>query len=159
MLRALPLYSLAIADVPLATSISRNCTVTPVAVFRTLPTTTPSAPSSFQRSSATCSIDGGCGIDPIGVARDQVELSLEFRSSHSTSPIVFAAAWVSGSLVSAMKSGTAIFGGRPGVAGADSDPDLALLLGLRRRGRGRLLSSETDRQRTGDGDGSGQRGS
>jgi len=34
----------------------------PVAVLRTLPTSTPSAPSSFQRSSATCSIDGGCGI-------------------------------------------------------------------------------------------------
>jgi hypothetical protein len=62
MLVGLPVYSFAIADAPEATLISRNCTVTPAGVFRTLPTSRPSAPSSFHRSNATSSIEVGCGI-------------------------------------------------------------------------------------------------
>ena len=53
MLVALPLYSRAIADAPLATLISRMLTRTPLGVLATLPISTASAFSSFQRSRGT----------------------------------------------------------------------------------------------------------
>ena len=62
-LAAVPLYSFEKAAVWPATLYSRTWTTTPVAVLRTAPMTTPSAPSSRQRSNGTASIDAGTGID------------------------------------------------------------------------------------------------
>ena len=145
MLRALPVYSLAIADVPLATLISRNCTVTPVGglpdACRRARRPRP-APSSDRAAPdrSTC----GCGIVAIGVARDHVELFFELQI-------------VPQDLADRLRGGLGlgVAGQRDerrhrdlrrqaGIAGADSHPDLALLLALRRRRR-RAVAEQRDR--------------
>ena len=52
---------------------------TPLALFCTVPTITPSAPSCFQRSSGNLIDRRPGGMRPVGVARNQVELPLEVQ--------------------------------------------------------------------------------
>ena len=86
---------------------SRTSTRSESPCFCTVPMTRPSAPSSRHRSNGMAERERAGGIEAY-VSRGIMSNSRsKARSANKTSPIVFAAATVSASFESGMKSGTA----------------------------------------------------